>query len=78
MCVFFILVHFVDLFQSTQKLQNFEQRKTIKTMNKNNKLFDTSHYDYVNSALTFHLIVFEGCYPFFPPFKMDLGGGGDW
>ena len=44
MCVFFFLVHFVDLFQSTQKLQNFEQRKTIKTMNKNNKLFDTSHY----------------------------------
>ena len=47
-------------------------------MNKNNKLFNTSHYDYVNSALTFHLIVFEGCYPFSPPFKMDLGGGGDW
>ena len=41
------------VFQSTQRLQNFKQKKTIKTMNKNNKLFDASHYDYVNSALTF-------------------------
>ena len=42
-------------------------------MNKNNKLFNPSHYDYVNNALTFHLIVFEGCYPFSPRLKWTWG-----
>ena len=34
--LFSFLVHCVDVFQSTQRLLNFRQRKTIKTLNKNN------------------------------------------